>query len=55
MPAENSKEAGSAVMSGLVEGHQEASDGPHLPKAVAKELFPVCKPARDEDGAFLKD
>ena len=41
-------------MSGLVEGHSEAPDGSQLAKPVAKELFPACKPARDEDGEPLK-
>ena len=49
-----SKEAGGAVMSGLVEGLSEAPDGSQLAKPVAKELFPACKPARDENGEPLE-
>ena len=41
-------------MSGLVEGHSEAPDGSLPAKAAAKELFPACKPARDEDGGPLE-
>ena len=40
-------------MSGLVEGHSEAPAASLIAKPIAKELFPVGEPARDEDGEPL--